>query len=86
MRTIIVLRYLHDMDDAQIAGALNIAPGTVRSQLSRGLARLRGAVAVTGTVEGAEAGTEERNSEPTRRPSQGPSIPSAARLPLGGVQ
>lgn len=70
MRTILVLRYLHDMDDAQIAGILNIAPGTVRSQLSRGLARLRSEVA----------------AEPVRRPSQAHSIPAAARLPLGGVQ
>lgn len=49
MRTIIVLRYLHDMDDVQIAAALNISRGAVRSQLSRGLAKLR-----TDVVAGAD--------------------------------
>jgi RNA polymerase sigma-70 factor (sigma-E family) len=46
MRTIIVLRYFHDMDDAEIADVLGVTPATVRSQISRGLARLREVVAV----------------------------------------
>jgi RNA polymerase sigma-70 factor (sigma-E family) len=46
MRTIIVLHYFHDMDDARIAEALGITPSSVRSQLSRGLAKLRTAVEV----------------------------------------
>jgi RNA polymerase sigma-70 factor (sigma-E family) len=41
MRTTVVLHYLHDMDDQQIADLLDISPGTVRSQLSRALAKLR---------------------------------------------
>ena len=41
MRTVIVLHYLHDMGDAEIAAALGVTPSSVRSQLSRGLARLR---------------------------------------------
>ncbi|MFE0458545.1 SigE family RNA polymerase sigma factor [Kitasatospora sp. NPDC058965] len=41
MRTAVVLHYLHDMDDRQIADLLDISPGTVRSQLSRALAKLR---------------------------------------------
>ncbi|MFJ2776209.1 MULTISPECIES: SigE family RNA polymerase sigma factor [unclassified Kitasatospora] len=41
MRSVVVLSYLHDLDDRQIADVLNISPGTVRSQLARGLARLR---------------------------------------------
>ncbi|MFF3073631.1 RNA polymerase sigma factor [Kitasatospora sp. NPDC057904] len=41
MRTVVVLYYLHDLGDREIAQALDISPGSVRSQLSRGLARLR---------------------------------------------
>ncbi|WP_234443883.1 SigE family RNA polymerase sigma factor [Streptomyces sp. NRRL B-24484] len=41
MRTVVVLRYLHDLDDLEIAETLGVSPGTVRSQLARGLAKLR---------------------------------------------
>jgi RNA polymerase sigma-70 factor (sigma-E family) len=86
MRTVIVLRYFHDMDDAQIADALGITAGAVRSQLSRGLAKLRGAA----------SDESSRNESPRERPS-GPSPmaflqsrPATARptadLPLGGAQ
>jgi len=40
-RAVIVLRYWDDLSDVQIAAALGCSPGTVRSQLSRGLATLR---------------------------------------------
>jgi RNA polymerase sigma-70 factor (sigma-E family) len=40
-RAVIVLRYWQDLTDAQIAAALGCSPGTVRSQLSRALAKLR---------------------------------------------
>jgi RNA polymerase sigma-70 factor (sigma-E family) len=40
-RAVIVLRYWEDLTDTQIAAALGCSPGTVRSQLSRALARLR---------------------------------------------
>lgn len=40
-RAVIVLRYWADLTDAQIAAALGCSPGTVRSQLSRALAKLR---------------------------------------------
>lgn len=40
-RTIIVLRYLDDMSEADVARTLGIAAGTVKSQASRGIARLR---------------------------------------------
>ncbi|MFD7642417.1 SigE family RNA polymerase sigma factor [Kitasatospora sp. NPDC059795] len=44
MRTVVVLHYLHDMGDREIAETLRISAGSVRSQLARGLARLRTAV------------------------------------------
>jgi RNA polymerase sigma-70 factor (sigma-E family) len=40
-RAVIVLRYWEDLTDAQIAAILGCSPGTVRSQLSRALAKLR---------------------------------------------
>ena len=39
----IALRYLEDLDDTAIAGILNCSEVTVRSHISRGLARLRDA-------------------------------------------
>ena len=40
-RAVIVLRYWQDLTDTQIAATLGCSPGTVRSQLSRALAKLR---------------------------------------------
>jgi RNA polymerase sigma factor (sigma-70 family) len=40
-RAAIVLRYYHDLSDADIAAALECREGTVRSLISRGLAALR---------------------------------------------
>ena len=40
-RAVVVLRYWEDLTDTQIAAALGCTPGTVRSQLSRALAKLR---------------------------------------------
>jgi RNA polymerase sigma-70 factor (sigma-E family) len=40
-RAVLVLRYFEDLSDAQIAVALRLPPGTVKSRLARGLHRLR---------------------------------------------
>ena len=40
-RAVLVLRYLCDLPDAEIAATLRVSPATVRSQASRGLATLR---------------------------------------------
>jgi RNA polymerase sigma-70 factor (sigma-E family) len=40
-RAVVVLRYWEDLTDAQIAASLGCSPGTVRSQLSRALTKLR---------------------------------------------
>jgi RNA polymerase sigma factor (sigma-70 family) len=40
-RAVVVLRHWEDLTDRQIAAALGCSPGTVRSQLSRALAKLR---------------------------------------------
>jgi RNA polymerase sigma-70 factor (sigma-E family) len=44
-RAVIVLRYWQDLTDAQIAATLGCSAGTVRSQLSRALGKLRVALA-----------------------------------------
>jgi RNA polymerase sigma-70 factor (sigma-E family) len=40
-RTVVVLRYVEDMSDAQVAALLGCSAGTVRSQAARALAKLR---------------------------------------------
>lgn len=40
-REALVLRYWLDLSEAQIAEVMNVSPGTVKSQLSRGLTALR---------------------------------------------
>ncbi|MEV0844990.1 SigE family RNA polymerase sigma factor [Streptomyces sp. NPDC049954] len=41
MRTVVVLRYFHDLSDDEIAADLRISRSTVRSQLTRGIDKLR---------------------------------------------
>lgn len=51
-RAVLVLRYLCDLPDDEIAGTLQISTGTVRSQASRGLATLRAASRPAPSPEG----------------------------------
>jgi RNA polymerase sigma-70 factor, ECF subfamily len=58
-RIVVGLRYVHDLDDREIAAAIGARRGTVRSLLSRGLAQLRRHAEAIG-------GTEEAGSGQTR--------------------
>ena len=53
-RTVLVLRFYEDLTEADIAQAMGTSVGTVKSQLHRGLARLRVQLAASDTLEGAQ--------------------------------
>ena len=50
-RAVIVLRYYEDMSEEQIALTLGCAPGTVKSQASKALAKLRAAMTTAAPAE-----------------------------------
>jgi len=45
-RAVLVLRYFNDLTEVQTAEVLGCSPGTVKSNASRGLARLRESLAL----------------------------------------
>ncbi len=60
-RAALVLRYFDDMNEAEIADLLGRSVGTIKSQISRGLARLREAAA--GQDEPDPAARRERTTD-----------------------
>lgn len=51
-RAVVVLRYLEDMSEAEVAAILDCAPGTVASQASRALAKLRASLSTAPASSG----------------------------------
>jgi len=49
-RAALVLRFYEDLPDGEVAGILGCSPATVRSQIARALARLRGAAELVDLV------------------------------------
>lgn len=56
-RAVLVLRYYEDMSEQQIAATLGCAPGTVKSQASKALAKLRAAYDADGELREATTWT-----------------------------
>ena len=73
-RAVLVLRYYEDFTEAQIADALNCSTGTVKTQASRGLARLR---ELLGT---SRAQPPDAVADPVLAPARSPS-PSSTSTP-----
>ena len=73
-RTVVVGRYYLDWSEAQLAAALDIAPGTVKSRLSRALTHL--AELLQTPVE-----TPDPSPDPSPAPTLAPPRPPAAEGP-----
>jgi DNA-directed RNA polymerase specialized sigma24 family protein len=59
-REVVVLRYFGDLSEKEIASELGLAPGSVKSHASRGLAALRARLCDMTATDG----TAERDVEP----------------------
>lgn len=81
-RAVLVLRYFDDLPESQVAAAMGCSVGSVRSQASRGLARLRASEHVT-ALGAARAGGRVRAGAPDILTNEktdagpGPGVPAA---------
>ena len=62
-RRVVVLRYLLDMSEAEVAADLGISVGTVKSTASRAFARLRAELPQSGRVGQMDRGGDDDESE-----------------------
>jgi RNA polymerase sigma-70 factor (sigma-E family) len=61
MRTVLVLRYFEELSEAETAAALDCSVGAVKSQTSRGLAKLRAVMMARDLVGQEEIGANHRS-------------------------
>ncbi|GII93959.1 SigE family RNA polymerase sigma factor [Sinosporangium siamense] len=66
-RAVVVLRYYEDLSDEEIASALGISRGTVRSQVSRALDKLRSAPPASGLSVAGGVTFEQAGSATSKR-------------------
>ena len=59
MRTVLVLRYFEELSEAETAAALDCSVGAVKSQTSRGLAKLRVIMTADDRGDAGQARAEE---------------------------
>jgi RNA polymerase sigma-70 factor (sigma-E family) len=71
-RAVLVLKYWQDLTDAEIASVLNCGVGTVKSQASRGLQRLR-------ELTAAEPQSPPPSAKPTTKPGMDPGVNPAVK-------
>lgn len=75
MRAVLVLRYFDDMSEADVAKALRCSTGTVKSQASRGLVRLRGLLDDDNTHNDNQNDTDHGNTDGHSEPNAPSALP-----------
>ncbi|WP_007515741.1 MULTISPECIES: SigE family RNA polymerase sigma factor [Pseudofrankia] len=79
-RAVIVLRYLDDLSEADVAAALGCSVGSVKSHASRGLARLRENTHLAASAPGTAAAGPAHGAVPHRSTAGRASTPTRATV------
>lgn len=66
-RQVLVLRYMQELDYGEIAAALSVSEGTVKSRINRAKARLRELLGADGNLSGGDAVLQTESNERRER-------------------